>query len=129
MFIAVLTLDFWDLIDKINAIQADIVGYRGATTVFLEATDKIPYVWGYSDRPSPDKVRQYTRLARNVGYNQMITKLIREWCERRNIPLVDIVPSKRSMTKMQAVPFKHLTKYPGQTSEHGRDAAMLVWGR
>ena len=30
--------------------------------------------------------------------------------------------------KLDAAAFKRLTSWQGRTSEHGRDAAMLVWG-
>lgn len=36
---------------------------------------------------------------------------------------------KDGITKMNADYFKRLTGYTKKTSEHGRDAAMLVWGR
>jgi hypothetical protein len=39
-----------------------------------------------------------------------------------------MVAPKNAITKMKAEYFRQLTGYKGKTSEHGRDAAMLVYG-
>ena len=39
-----------------------------------------------------------------------------------------MVAPKNVATKMKADPFKGITKWPERTNEHGRDAAMLVFG-
>ena len=44
------------------------------------------------------------------------------------VPFVK-VPPKNNMTKMNAQYFARLTGWEGRTSEHARDAAMLVYGR
>ena len=44
------------------------------------------------------------------------------------IPFVAVAP-KNNMTKMTAQYFARLTGWQGRTSEHGRDAAMLVFQR
>lgn len=49
---------------------------------------------------------------------------LRDW----NIPFAKVAP-KDNITKMDAEPFRRLTGYTGRTNEHGRDAAMLVYGR
>jgi hypothetical protein len=38
------------------------------------------------------------------------------------------VAPKNNTTKMKASTFKQLTRWEGRTSEHGRDAAMLIFG-
>lgn len=40
----------------------------------------------------------------------------------------EMVPPKNNKTKQDAETFRRLTGYTGTTSEHGRDAAMLVFG-
>lgn len=40
----------------------------------------------------------------------------------------EMVPPKQNKTKLSAPVFKRLTGWPGVTNEHGRDAAMLVFG-
>ncbi len=41
---------------------------------------------------------------------------------------VSLVPPKNNRTKLKADAFKALTGYDAKTNEHGRDAAMLVFG-
>lgn len=41
----------------------------------------------------------------------------------------EMVPPKNNMTKIDSGFFKRLTGWNKQTNEHGRDAAMLVFGR
>jgi hypothetical protein len=40
-----------------------------------------------------------------------------------------MVPPKAGATKWDADTFRRLTGYSGRTSNHARDAALLVWGR
>ena len=40
----------------------------------------------------------------------------------------EMVAPKNAITKMKAEYFRQLTGYKGKTSEHGRDAALLVYG-
>lgn len=40
-----------------------------------------------------------------------------------------MIPPSRNTTKLNAKVFKVITKYNKQTNEHGRDAAMLVYGK
>lgn len=50
-----------------------------------------------------------------------------EFCELHKIPFAPIAPAKGS-TKWSDAQFRRLTGWEGRTSEHGRDAALLVWG-
>jgi len=72
--------------------------------------------------------RRSSKIAQNVGANKRDAILIAEYCERNNIPITGVTPTARSMTKMKAEAFKTLTGWGRQSSEHSRDAAMLVWG-
>lgn len=51
-----------------------------------------------------------------------------EALEDWGIPFVKKAP-KNNMTKLPAVTFAKITGWKGRTNEHGRDAAMLVFGR
>ena len=51
-----------------------------------------------------------------------------EFLKAEKIPFEAVAP-RNIMTKMEAGYFAKLTGYTGRTSEHSRDAAMLVWGR
>lgn len=50
-----------------------------------------------------------------------------EFLEARGIPYRALKPQKGG-TKWTAAQFKNLTRWPGRTNEHARDAAMLVYG-
>lgn len=50
------------------------------------------------------------------------------FCEENSIELRKIAP-KNNYTKLSAEQFRKLTGWKGRTSDHGRDAAMLVFGR
>ena len=50
-----------------------------------------------------------------------------EFLNEEKIPYMLIAP-KNNSTKMSADSFKKITGYSGRTSEHARDAAMLVFG-
>lgn len=50
------------------------------------------------------------------------------FCEELGVECRKIAP-KHNATKLSASQFKVLTNWAGRTSEHSRDAAMLVFGR
>lgn len=51
-----------------------------------------------------------------------------DWCKENGIECVMVAP-KNNRTKLSAAQFRALTKWPGRTSEHSIDAALLVFGR
>lgn len=55
-------------------------------------------------------------------------KIWQDWCAEQGIECV-MVPPKHNRTKLSAAQFRTLTKWTGRTSEHARDAALLVFGR
>lgn len=50
-----------------------------------------------------------------------------DWCKENHIECRKVAP-KEKPTKMKAKPFNRLTGWRKNTSEHGRDAAMMVFG-
>lgn len=51
-----------------------------------------------------------------------------DFLKDHNIPFASLAPGK-GMTKWKPEIFKQSTKYVGITSHHGRDAALLVFGK
>jgi hypothetical protein len=45
-----------------------------------------------------------------------------------NIPF-EMIPPRYNRTKLDSISFKKITGYMEKTNEHGRDAAMLVYGK
>jgi hypothetical protein len=62
-----------------------------------------------------------------VGSVKRDSALWVEFCTRERIPFVTIKPRRRA-TKKNAALFRQITGWQGRTNEHGRDAAMFVWG-
>lgn len=50
-----------------------------------------------------------------------------DFLTERHIEHLAVAP-KHNATKLEALTFRRLTGYEGKTNEHGRDAAMLVYG-
>lgn len=91
--------------------------------------------------------RTNTRIARDVGKNQMVAQVLRASMEYRKIPHLRIAPSNRDSindrritkkiqllqyripTKTTAEQFETITGYSGRSSSHSRDAATLVYDR
>ncbi len=51
-----------------------------------------------------------------------------EFCEHHDIQF-ELVAPKHNKTKLSADEFKKYTGWTHRTSEHARDAVMLIWGR
>lgn len=55
------------------------------------------------------------------------SKLWQEFCTTEGIAYEAVAPRK-GMTKLDSETFRKVTKWTGRTSEHSRDAGMLVFG-
>ena len=62
-----------------------------------------------------------------VGSVKRDSSIWEEFCDYYSIEYMLIAP-KNNRTKTTAAEFKKMTGWEGRTSEHSRDAAMLVWG-
>lgn len=51
-----------------------------------------------------------------------------EFCVFHDVDF-ELVAPKDNITKLSADKFEKITGWKGRTSEHARDAAMLIWGR
>lgn len=63
-----------------------------------------------------------------VGSVKRDAKIWEDWCKEEKY-LYEMIHPAANLTKYDAVKFKKYTKWEGRTSEHGRDAAMLVHQR
>ncbi len=68
-------------------------------------------------------------IARKVGENHGVGKIIASVCEYYKIPYELIRPSQHTMSKLKAPEFKKITGYFETTNQDGRDALMLIFGR
>ena len=106
---------FWEVIEEIEA-------YLHPITVVIEAG------WLIKKSNWHGKVNQSKtageRIAKNVGSNHQVGKLLVEYCEWKNINYKLVKP----MGKIDHFRFKKFTGYKGKTNQEKRDAGMLVFG-
>ena len=65
--------------------------------------------------------------AQGAGYVKAHCQIWEDFLRDKDIPFEMIAP-RRNVTKLSAEQFGRITGYKGRTSEHARDAAMLVYG-
>ena len=120
------TVDFWGIITRIMT-TTQLIGDEAK--IYCEAPQKNAPVWTKGKTITKDVLAIKMKIAQDVGRNKCKAELIGEYCLRNNIRFEFVKPTKKSLTKLKAEDFKKITGYEGRTSEHGRDAAMLVYGR
>ena len=78
--------------------------------------------------PREKDLSQFRGRAMGAGSVKRDCSIWEEWCERNAIDYV-ASPPKNGTTKLSDIAFRGITGYDRRTNEHGRDAAMLVFGR
>lgn len=77
---------------------------------------------------SNNKTREEERkMLQGVGSVKRDAKIWEDFLQDMGVPF-EMTHPKDAITKVNALSFSKLTKYVGRTSEHARDAAMLVFG-
>ena len=116
------TIDFWTTIEQLH--QHHNI-YGDDLRVYIE--DPNPNKPVFFRKGTKSKVMH--NIAQKVGSNKREASLLIEYCRLNGIKVFPQVPKKGSMTKLKADYFKRLTGCKGRSSEHARDAAMLIFGR
>ena len=109
---------FFDLIDQIELLKM----FHNVAVV-VEAGWLIKKS-NWHDKPKQSKAVG-EKIAKAVGTNHQVGKLLVEWCKHNNIKCIEIKP----MGKLNAREFKKITGWEKRTNPEQRDAAMLVFGR
>lgn len=78
--------------------------------------------------PHERDIKQVKGRAMGAGSVKRDCSIWEEWCDVYRVDHI-AVPPKNNRTKLSAGQFNGITGYDRRTSEHGRDAAMLVFGR
>lgn len=78
--------------------------------------------------PREKSVAEFKGRAMGAGSVKRDCSIWQEFCVLTAIPL-QRVPPKYNTTKLSAEAFARITGYTARTSEHARDAAMLVFGK
>ncbi len=67
-------------------------------------------------------------VLQGVGSVKRDSQRWEEFCNHHKIQY-NLVHPKNNKTKLKSADFKKITGWAGRTNEHGRDAAMLIFGR
>lgn len=78
--------------------------------------------------PRERDLKEFKGRAMGAGSVKRDSSIWEEWCNYHRIDFVK-VPPRPGMTKLTDRYFQGITGYDRRTNEHGRDAAMLVFGR
>ena len=78
--------------------------------------------------PRERDLRQFKGRAMGAGSVKRDSGIWEEFCEVYRIDCVK-TPPRQGMTKLTDATFRGITGYDARTNNHGRDAAMLVFGR
>lgn len=66
--------------------------------------------------------------AQGAGSVKRDAQIWEDWCNENGYEYLMISPAGKG-AKVDDVKFKRITKWEGRTSQHARDAVMLIWGR
>lgn len=108
------------IIAAMDAVQA-LAAEQGCT-VFLEDARLRKWI------PREKSLSQFRGRAMGAGSVKRDASVWEEFLTARGIPF-HLVPPSRNRTKLTAGAFATLTGWTQRTNDHGRDAAMLVFGR
>lgn len=108
-------LSFWDLIDELDSWTIPI-------HVIIEAGWLIKKSNWHTSQGQTKAVGE--TIAKNVGANHQVGKLIEKFCIQENIEYT----LREPRGKVTDETFKKLTKWTEKTNQDMRDAAMLVYG-
>ena len=78
--------------------------------------------------PREKNLSEYRGKLMGAGSIKRDCAIWEEFAAYYNIPL-NLVPPRKGLTKWDAETFNKMTGWTGRTSNHARDAALLVWGK
>lgn len=92
------------------------------TTLVIEDARKRKYL------PREKNLSEYRGKLMGAGSVKRDCTIWEEFADYYNIPII-LVPPRKGLTKWDAETFNKITGWKGRTSNHARDAALLVWGK
>ncbi len=109
-------LDLFDLVDTLKALNN-----KFGITVIIEAG----WLNKVSNYHKSKNLKTSNRIAKDVGRNHQVGRLIEYYCKKNNIKYLLSRPTK---SKVSIEYFRKVTKYKGKLNKDMVDAAMLVYG-
>lgn len=126
IFRKIITTDFFSIIEQITFIAW--TQDKSKYSFYVEAPYLIKPTF-FRKSLAEDNIKKLDAIAQRVGANKEKAKLIVGYINHLGFKCWEIKPNKYSYSKLSSKRFKQITGYMERTSEHGRDAAMLVFGR
>lgn len=129
----ILTTTFWGAIDRIEYWNQYAFLNAGELVVVIEnpagnsPVFKLQTVYSATNGTHHSKLSACAFLASSIGSVKRESELLIEYCKLHKIIYRALVPGKRSLTKLDQKKFTQYTGNTSRTSQHGRDAAMLVF--
>lgn len=107
------TLSIIEAMEEVRQIVKKTQEYE--ITVFIEDARKRKWVTGGREK------------LQGVGSVKRDCKIWEEFCIHHDVDF-ELVAPKNNRTKLSDQTFKRMTGWTQRTSEHARDAVMLIWG-
>ncbi len=118
-FAVLKTSTFWEAIALVERYPA------AGVVVVIEDPAKNRTTFNHGTPRTLKAARRREKISRDVGQNQREARLLATGLERNGYRVQRVRPRS---SKTGEAHFKRLTRYQGRTSQHSRDAAMLVFG-
>lgn len=117
-FLEIETLKLWQALDRVRRMKEQ---GEDITVVFEDARQR---KW----LPREKSISQYRGKMMGAGSVKRDAVIWEEFCVDNGIKFFSTPPAK-GLTKWSPQTFSEVTGWKGRTSNHGRDAALLVYGR
>lgn len=117
-FTELATLALWDALDRVKKMHDN----GDDITVVFEDARKRKWI------PKSRDLSQMKGRCQGAGSVKRDASIWEEFCKDNGIPYIAQAPGK-GMTKWSAEAFGSITGCTRKTSDHARDAALLVFGR
>lgn len=117
-FLEIETLKLWQALDRVRRMKEQ---GEDITVVFEDARQR---KW----LPREKSISEYRGKMIGAGSVKRDAVIWEEFCIDNGIKFFSVPPGK-GLTKWSAQTFAEITGWQGRTSNHGRDAALLVYGR
>ena len=117
-FLEIETLKLWQALDRVRRMKEQ---GEDITVVFEDARQR---KW----LPREKSISEYRCKMIGAGSVKRDAVIWEEFCIDNGIKFFSVPPGK-GLTKWSAQTFAEVTGWQGRTSNHGRDAALLVYGR
>lgn len=115
-FVSVSTMTLTRALDMVRGLAADGV------KVYFEDARQRRWI------PDTHDLRREMGRRQGAGSVKRDCRIWEDFCRENRIPFEAVAP-RRNRTKLSAEAFRRLTGWQGRTSQHARDAAMLVFGK